>query len=236
MVRYETTQEEQKGVSATASYWRSAGLQGAGLAGLLGGIVWALWPLGTDVFFGESEATRSSIEAVAAFAYALSLLVPAALIILGLVGLQKFHGGTYGRLGVVGTVVSAGALAAMAGGVALEGFDVFALGETSLSGIAHGGVFLGFLALLLGSIVLGVAVGRAGRLLRARWLGLLLAVAIPAGIAMVILKETIAPTPIDSDLWFWIALITAYGIAWIILGHYMRLTERSMESMTASAV
>lgn len=137
---------------------------------------------------------------------------------------------------MVGTVVSAGALAVMAGGVALEGIDIFVLGETSLSGIAHGGFFLGFLALLIGSIVLGVAVRRAGRLLRARWLGLLLAIAIPAGIAMVILKETIVPTPIDPDLWFWIALITAYGIAWIILDHHMRLTERSMDSMTDSAV
>lgn len=137
---------------------------------------------------------------------------------------------------MVGTVVSAGALAVMAGGVALEGIDIFVLGETSLSGITHGGFFLGFLALLIGSIVLGVAVRRACRLLRARWLGLLLAIAIPAGIAMVILKETIVPTPIDSDLWFWIALITAYGFAWIILGHHMRLTERSIDSMTDSAV
>lgn len=233
MVRYETTGEERHGVNANTSSWRSLGTRAAGLAGLLGGVLWALWPLGTDVFFGE--ATRSGVQAVAAFAYALLPLVPAALIVLGLVGLQKFHGDTYGRLGAAGTAVSAGALAVMAGGLALEGFDIFVLEETSLSGIAHGGFFLGFLALLIGSIVLGVAVRRADRLLRARWLGLLLVIAIPAGIAMVILKETIAPTPVDSDLWFWIAFTTAYGIAWAALGHHMRLTERSMDSTIGSA-
>ena len=62
-----------------------------------------------------------------------------------------------------------------------------------------------------------------------------LAVAIPAGIVFVIVKETIVPTPVDSDLGFWIALTAAYGIAWVGLGYQIRLTERSINAATGAS-
>jgi hypothetical protein len=208
-------------------------LRSAGLAGLLGGALWALWPLGTEVFF-STTAQASAAQEMAALFYALLLLVPAALIAFGLVSLQRFHADTYGRLGGLGTAVSVGALALMGGGVAIEGIDIAFLGQTALSDVAHGGFLVGFLALALGSIVLGIAIRRANRLAGARWMGPLLAVAIPAGIVAVIVKETIAPTPIDSDLWFWIAIVSAYGLAWIVLGRRIRLTERSLDTIGSS--
>lgn len=234
MSQYKTDSIEQNSGNAAVSQWTPERMRLAGLAGVVGGMLWALWPVGTEVFFAES--VRTDIQAVAALAYALFPLLPAVLIILGLAGLHQFHGSTYGRVGLLGVTVSAGAVAIMASGLALEGIDIFILGGTSLSGIAHGGFFLGFLVLLLGSIALGIAVRRADRLLRARWLGLLLAVAIPAGIAMVILKESIAPTPVDSDLWFWIAFTTAYGLAWVVLGYHMRFIERSDDSAVRSSL
>lgn len=232
MVQYETDGVERRGVNVSVSRWTPERIRLAGLAAAVGGALWALWPLGTEVFFPTSAQVTAAQE-TAALAYALALLVPAALILFGLAGLRRFHAGTDGRLGTVGTAVSAGAIALMGGGLALEAIDIVFLGRTSLSDVAHGGFLVGFLVLLLGSIVLGIAIRRAGRLLGARWVGLLLAVAIPAGVAFVIVKETVAPTPVDSDLWFWIALTTAYGLAWVVLGHHLRLTGRSMDGTSA---
>lgn len=234
MVQYETDSIARNDENTSVVRRASKRTRLAGLAGLLGGALWALWPLGTEVFFSTS-AQETGVQAMAALAYALALLVPAALIVFGLVGLRRFHADTDGRLGTVGTAVSVGAIALMGGGLALEGMDVALLGGTSLSDIAHGGFLLGFLALLLGSVLLGVAVRRANRLLRARWMGLLLAVAIPAGLVMVIIKETVAPTLVESDLWFWIALTTAYGLAWIVLGHQVLLTGQSMDAATGAS-
>lgn len=234
MVQYGTVSVARNDESTSVSRRVPKRTRLAGLAGLLGGALWALWPLGTEVFFSTSTQ-ETGVQALAALAYALALLVPAALIVFGLAGLRRFHAGTDGRLGTVGTAVSVGAIALMGGGLALEGIDIALLGGTSLTDIAHRGFLLGFLTLLLGSIVLGIAVRRADRLLRARWIGLLLAVAIPAGIAFVIVKEAVAPTPVDSDLWFWIALTTAYGLAWVVLGHYIRLTGRSMDAATGAS-
>lgn len=199
MENYKIGHRAQNSGNAAVSQWTPERMRLAGLAGIVGGVLWALWPVGTEFFFTDS--VRTDIQAVAAVAYALFPLLPAMLIMFELAGLHQFHGRTYGRVGLLGVTVSGGVLALMASGLAIERIDIFVSGGTSLSGIAHGRFFLGFLVLLLGSIVLGVAVWRADRLLRARWLGLLLAVAIPAGIVMVILKESIAPTPVDSDLY-----------------------------------
>lgn len=128
MVQYETDSIARNDEHTSVVRRASKRTRLAGLAGLLGGALWALWPLGTEVF-SSTSAQETGVQAMAALAYALALLVPAALIVFGLVGLRRFHAGTDGRLGTVGTAVSVGAIALMGGGLALEGMDIALLGD-----------------------------------------------------------------------------------------------------------
>lgn len=213
-----------------ASRWNLHRIQQAGLAGLLGGLLWAVWPFGAEIALGEFYQTR--VMDSVAIAYSFLAVASLGLMIVGVLGLHHLHAGTIGRLGTIGAFVSGGALAVMAIGFILD----FAWYGTDVSAIGHMGVLLGFIALLLGSFVLGIAVFRADHMQRGRWLGILLSIAIPAGIALVIAKETFAPSTRESDLWFWVAIMTAYGLSWILLGYHMRLSARSMATADTTTV
>ena len=185
-----------------------------GLAGLVGGLLWALWPLGTPMFF-ETLWTTGEID-LRGRLYGLVATAALALLVVGLVSLHRLHRGRYGRIGVAGFVLSLGALVLMLPGLAM---DALAYG-TQLSELGHMAFLIGFLGLLLGSIPLGFAIRRAGVLPHARWVSPLLAVAIPLGIAAMIVGESVAPRA--DDLWFWIAIATPYGLCWVVLGSELR--------------
>lgn len=193
-------------------------------------MLWAVWPFGAEIALADFYQTR--VMDSVAIAYSLLAVVALGLMIVGMLGLYRLHVGTFGRLGAVGAFISGGALAVMAIGFVLD----FVWYGTAVSAFGHMGFLLGFVALLLGSVVLGVAVFRADRMQRARWFGILLSIAIPAGIALVIAKETFAPSARESDLWFWVAIMTAYGLSWILLGYQIRLTARSMATSEMATV
>lgn len=200
-----------------------------GLVGLVGGLLWALWPFGTPFVLAGSDAPDTL-----GIAYGASFVIPAALILVGLWGIHAIHTGTYGRLGVVGTVVSAVAVAAMGIGLALDavGLGLF-LDRLSVAG--HTGFLLGFLALVIGSIVLGAAIYRASRLPRARLVGLWLAVAIPVGFVLQILIALAGIPEPGEDFYFWMGLLTTYGIAWVVLGFTLRRTRETVRTHATDA-
>ena len=185
-----------------------------GLAALVGGVLWALWPLGTPIFF-ETLGRTGDIDLQGRI-YGMVATAALALLVVGLVSLHRLHKGHYGRIGVAGFVLSLSALVLMLPGLSM---DALAYG-TQLSELGHMAFLIGFLVSILGSIVLGFAIRRARVLPRARWVGPLLAVAIPLGIAAMIVGESVAPGP--GDLWFWIAIATPYGSAWAVLGSELR--------------
>lgn len=221
MTKYDLRGGESQ-TTIPASRWNRNRIHQAGLAGLFGGLLWAVWPFGAEIALADFYQTRA-MDSVA-IAYSLLAVVALGLMIVGVLGLYYLHVGTFGRLGTSGAFISGGALAVMAIGFVLD----FVWYGTDISAIGHLGVLLGFVALLLGSFVLGIAVFRADHMQHARWLGILLSIAIPAGVALVIAKETFAPSARESDLWFWVAIMTAYGLSWILLGYQMRLSARSM--------
>ena len=75
---------------------------------------------------------------------------------------------------------------------------------------------IGFLVLLVGSVLLGIAIVTARREPFSRLGGLLLVGALPLGILLAVVLGAIAPR---TDLGFWAAITVPYGVAWLMLGH-----------------
>ena len=71
---------------------------------------------------------------------------------------------------------------------------------------------IGFLLLLLASVLLGRALVRTQRDPGPRLGGLLLVLALPLGILLAVVLWTIAPR---TDLGFWAAITVPYGVAWL---------------------
>lgn len=210
----------EKQTRAETSKWARRG----GLAGMLGGILWAAWPLGTPLFLAQLWETGTMD--VMGRIYGAYAAIPLALVMIGLVGLHTLHKGHYGRLGKAGYILSFGALSIMLIGLVL---DAIAYG-TVLSDIGNIGVLLGFLLSIIGSIALGLAVFRARILRHARVVGLAFSVAIPAGIAVEIVGSGLMP--LGGDLWFFIGLMMAYGLAWIAVGYDLHTTMHSASSVS----
>jgi hypothetical protein len=182
-------------------------------AGMLGGLLWALFPL------GELPAAQLVLTPKGSLAYySLGYLCATLLLLTSLQGFHALHRRSYGWLGTVGFYVSFVALVlAFAGGA----FEVTKTATTSTGSIiAYWTVIMSFFILAWGSALLGL--GIAGKLHDPpSYLGgLLLSIAVPLGFLFVF--ATGAAWRFD----FWVGLTVPYGAAWLLLG-YALLTAKS---------
>jgi hypothetical protein len=181
---------------------------------MLGGLLWALFPLATVIVRLEGTQPGSLAHIGSAAVYWLMAVLPLLLLMVGLAGLRALYGEAYGRLGNVGFLVSFLALALMFLGNAVEvASRTFGGSE---SAVGHSIFLIGFLVLLVGSILLGIAIVRTRRDPSSRVGGLLLIGALPLGILLAVALGAIAPR---TDLGFWAAITVPYGAAWLLLGY-----------------
>lgn len=192
-------------------------IQRCGLAGMIGGLLWTLWPLGNS-FAGVEDTQPGTLAHLADAAMTFLLaVVPLLLFLAGLAGLRVLYGRGFGRFGNVGLFVSFVAVASMFVGNATEVASLTFAG--SESAVGHSAFLIGFLLLLVSSIFLGVALVRARRDASSRIAGLLLIGALPLGILLAVVGGVASP---GTDLGFWAAITVPYGLAWMLLGHALR--------------
>jgi hypothetical protein len=191
-------------------------VQRGAAAATAGGVLWALVPADFGlVNLTDSPRGTLSFVAVAASFWIVGVL-SLALLLIGLAGLRAALGGAAGRLGTTGLAVSAvGLLAMLLGNGAEVATLTFAGSESDLG---HAVFLVGFLVLIVGSLLLGITVfrRRTDRLARAG--GLLLAVALPLGIGLAVLGGVLSP---GTDIGFWAAITVPTGVAWALLGRAM---------------
>jgi|1186.fasta_scaffold27074_2 hypothetical protein len=189
---------------------------------LVGGVLWTLLPVAAR-FADVEEAEHGTLAFVATVAaYWIFLVLPPALLVVGLRELWSALGGTAGRVGRTGIVLSGAGLAAMTVGNGIQMVSVTVGGD----GVewAHDTFLIGFLVTVAGGILLGsVAVRRSADPL-ARTAGALLVLAFPLGLGLGLLGTTIDP---HQDAWFWAAITVPTGIAWVLLGRWLARTPRS---------
>jgi len=118
-------------------------------------------------------------------------VVPLLLLLIALSGLRAAFGGAYGRLGNAGFLVSFVELALAFAGNGVEFASLTFSG--SESSLGHSLFLIGFLILLLGSVLLGVAPVRTRRDAASRLAEVLLALALPLGILLAVVLGTLAP-------------------------------------------
>lgn len=192
-----------------------------GTAGIVGGLLWVLFPLSTALVSLKDTQPGTLAYLATAASYWLMAVLPLLLLLVGLMGLRALFGGTYGRLGKVGFLVSFVALAFMFFGNGVEIASLTFSG--SESAVGHSAFLIGFLVLLVGSVLLGVALIRARHDSPSRLGGLLFALALPLGILLAILGDAVAPS---TDIGFWAAITVPYGVAWVLLGYALSSSRR----------
>lgn len=185
-----------------------------GTAGMVGGLLWVLFPLSTALVSLEDTQPGTLAYLATVASYWLMAVLPLLLLLVGLMGLRALIGGAYGRLGKVGFLVSFVALALMFFGNGVEVASLTFSG--SESAVGHSAFLIGFLVLLVGSVVLGVALIRVRRDPLSRLSGLLYVLALPLGILFAFLGGAMAP---GTDIGFWAAITVPYGTAWVLLGY-----------------
>lgn len=201
-----------------------------GLAAAIGGLLWALFPLG-EVFVSTHDTQPGTPAHLAAEAVDwLMAVVPLLLLIVGLAALHTLHRRDYGRLGHAGFFVCFAGLALMFVGNGVEVASLTFSG--SESDVGHTFFLLGFLALLIGCVPLGIAIVRPRRDFSWRIGGLLLVAALPLGILFGSVGGIISP---ETDLGFWAAITVPYGVAWTLLG-YALFSEGSASLEQATPV
>ena len=187
----------------------------AATAATVGGVLWALVP----IVFSLPEPSHISgtleFAAVAVVSW-LCGAVSLVLLIAGVLGLRSTLGAAAGRLGTSGIVVSTIGLAAMLVGMGTE------LLTTTISGTendrGHTVFLIGFLVLIVGQILLGITVFRRRPERLARAGALLMALALPVGVALVLLGGVLFP---GSDAGFWAGMTIPTGVAWLLVGRAM---------------
>lgn len=185
------------------------------LSAMVGGALWALFPFGTPIANIEESGTPGYVASVA-YDWLLGVL-PLLLLLVGLAMLYLSQRGTYGWLGKVGFPVSILALVAMFAGNAMEVASLTFRG--SESAVGHFVFLIGFLVLLVGSVLVGLAIWRTRRDAPSRAGSLLLIGALPLGILLAVVLGSLVP---ESDLGFWAAIAVPFGLAWLVLGRAFR--------------
>lgn len=183
-----------------------------GLAGMLGGLLWVLFPLGE-----LPEVDLLLAPHVSLAYYGLGYLLPQLLLLMSLQRLHALYKRGYGWLGTIGFYVSfvALVLAFVGGAFELTKTEATGIGST----VAYLTVIMSFFILAWGSALLGLAITRTLHDPASYLGGLILTIAVPLGLLFVFAAET------AWDLGFWVGLTVPYGVAWMVLG-YALLRER----------
>jgi hypothetical protein len=198
--------------------------------GAVGGALWALFPVAFGLVALDDTEFGSAAFVAAAASYWLCGVLPPVLLVVGLLALRETLGPAAGKVGRIGLVLAGVGYAAMAIGNGIEvGSMTVGGGEV---GLGHGVFLLGFLASIVGGVLLGIVVVRRRDDGLARAAGLVLALALPLGIAVGIAASSIAP---GNDASFFAAITVPTGIAWVLLGTALRSGRRPVaEYATAS--
>ena len=175
-------------------------------AGLVGGLLWALFPLG-ELPAAHLVLTPKGLLAYYGFGYLCATL----LLLVGLKGLHAVHSRSYGWLGSVGLFASFAALVLAFAGSALEMINMASTGTAST--VAYLTLIVAFLILVWGSALLGLAIMGTLSDLPLYIGGLLLAIAVPLGL----LFAFVAGAAWSFE--FWVGLTVPYGVAWMIMGY-----------------
>ena len=219
--RKSLTHDSRTGTSQTRMVRSSSPTPWSAWAGLVGGLLWALFPL------GEHPSVHSVLTPKGSLAYfGLGYLCATLLLLMGLKGLHAIHRRSYGWLGSVGLFVSLAALVvAFAGGT----FEMLDMASTNIaSTVAYLTLIVAFLILVWGSALLGLAIMGTLRDLPLYLGGLLLAIAVPLGL----LFAFVAGAAWSFE--FWIGLTVPYGVAWIVLGYaLLRAKGRAAQLRTS---
>lgn len=182
-------------------------------AGLFGGLLWALFPL------GELPVAHLVLTPKGSLAYyGLGYLCATLLLLMGLKGLHAIHRRRYGWLGSAGFFVSFVALVLAFAGGAFETTNLTSTGAEST--VAYLTLIVGFFILVWGSALLGLAITGTLRDPPLYLGGLLLAIAVPLGFLFVFAAGA------AWSFEFWVGLTVPYGVAWMVLG-YALLRARS---------
>ena len=183
-------------------------------AGMLGGLLWALFPLGELPEVDPVLTPRVSLAY-----YGLGYLLPQLLMLVGLAGLYGLRSRSYGWLGNAGIFVSFVALVLVFAGSAWDMKKIASTGVGSTLGYLT--LIIGFFLLTWGSGLLGLAMIGRLRDLTSYLGGLLLSIAVPLGLLFVFAAGS------AWDFGFWAGLTVPYGVAWALLG-YALLSERDV--------
>ena len=182
-------------------------------AGMLGGLLWALFPLG-KLPVADLVLTPQGSLAYYGFGY----LLPQLLLLMGLKGLHTLRRRSYGRLGTLGFYVSLVALVFAFVGGAFEMTKMASTGAGSTVGYLT--LIVSFLLLTWGSVLLGLAITGVLHDPPSYLAGLLLAIGVPLGLLAVFEAGA------AWDFYFWAGLTVPYGVAWLLLG-YALLSARA---------
>ena len=190
-------------------------------AGMLGGLLWVLFPLGALPVVDVALTLQGSVAY-----YGLGYLWALLLLLMGLTGLHSIYKRSYGLLGSVGFYVSLAALVLTFVGGALKMTNTVAAGIGST--VAYLTVIMGFFILAWGSVLLGLAITGTLHNPPLYLGGLLLAIAVPLGFLFVFAAG------VAWDFGFWAGLTLPYGVAWLLLG-YALLTARRLAAQRPPA-
>jgi hypothetical protein len=175
-------------------------------AGMLGGLLWVLFPL------GELPKVYSVLTPRGVLAYySLGYLLPQLLMLVGLAALHTLYRRSYGWLGNVGVFVSFGALVIAFLGGAWDTMKIASTSEGSTVGYLT--LIMGFFILAWGSGLLGLAITGMLYDLALYLGGLLLSIAVPLGLVSVVAAGG------AWDFGYWAGLTVPYGSAWTLLGY-----------------
>ena len=175
-------------------------------AGLFGGLLWALFPL------GELPVVRLVLTPKGFLAYyGLGYLCATLFLLVGLKGVHATHRRSYGWLGSAGFFVSFVALVLVFVGGALEMTKMASTGTGSTVGYLTS--TMSFLLLAWGSVLLGLAITGVLHDALPYFAGLLLAIGVPLGLLVVFVAGA------SRGFFFSPGLTAPYGVAWLLLAY-----------------
>jgi hypothetical protein len=211
------THDPRPGTSRTRTMRSSTPTRWSAWAGLFGGLLWALFPL------GELPSAHVVLTVKGSLAYyGLGYLCATLLLLVGLQGLHAIHRRSYGWLGSVGVFVSLAALVVAFAGGAFAMIDIASPGTAST--VAYLTLLVGFFILVWGSALLGLAIMGTLRDPLLYLGGLLLIIAVPLGLLFVFV------TGAAWNLEFWVGLTVPYGVAWMVLGFALSRAKAEQHS------